>query len=102
MVELKETQKIYIIKLMKSNKPGYHIEEIKKGVLGESSKILEEINELIDSEKQDCRVMSLVELSDIIGAVESYLNNKFPSITVSDLMRMSAVTKRAFRNKHRK
>lgn len=82
-------------------KPGYHITAIPKGVIGESSKILEEILELQDAELQGAKVMALVELSDMIGAVEHYLRHHFPDVTLSDLIVMSTITQRAFRNGRR-
>lgn len=75
---------------------GYHITEIKKGVCGDSSKILEEIHELIDAEAQDCKIMQLVELSDLIGAIELYLAKQFPGMSLHDLQTMSFITQRAF------
>jgi phosphoribosyl-ATP pyrophosphohydrolase len=81
--------------------PGYHITVIKKGVLGESSKILEEVEELIDAEKQESKLMALIELADVIGAVESYLEKKKYGMTIDDLIKMSHITKRAFVNGHR-
>lgn len=80
----------------------YHISTITKGVVGESSKIMEEVYELIDSERQDCAIMSLVELSDVYGAMQLYLENKYPQFTMDDLKRMSDITMRAFRSGARK
>ena len=82
-------------------KPGYHLTNIPKGVLGESSKILEELLELQDAEAQQARVMALVELSDLIGAIEHYLARHFPDMSLSDLTTVSAITQRAFRNGRR-
>lgn len=81
--------------------PGYHIAEIQKGILGDSSKIAEELQELQDAEAQHCKIMMLVELSDLIGAVELYLNKNFPDISLQDLLTMSAITQRAFNNGRR-
>lgn len=81
--------------------PGYHLAKIKKGELGEISKIQEELDELRDAETQGVRIMQLVELSDLYGAMESYLETKFPGVSMNDLMQMSSVTKRAFRNGRR-
>jgi len=81
--------------------PGYHLTEIPKGVIGESSKILEEILELQDAEQQGARIMALVELSDMIGAVEHYLRHYHPDTTLEDLIKMSNITQRAFRNGRR-
>lgn len=52
---------------------GYHIRKINKGVLGEISKIQEEYEEVLDSIEQDSIIMELVELSDLYGAFEAYL-----------------------------
>lgn len=77
---------------------GYHIREIKKGVLGESSKIREELEELLDAEEQQASIMALCELSDIIGAVSAYLENHHPSFTIYDLIKMSDLTVSAFKD----
>ena len=84
-----------------SKKPGYHIAKIKKGSIGDSSKLAEEVAELIDAEQQGCKIMALVELSDLYGAIEAYLAKNFPNITMSDLQSMSQITVRAFINGHR-
>lgn len=80
---------------------GYHLNKIEKGVLGESSKIMEEVLELQDAEKQDVKIMALIELSDMVGAIQMYLNKHYPDITLNDLIAMSNVTKRAFESGHR-
>lgn len=83
-------------------KYGYHITQIPKGVIGSSSKILEEVLELIDAEKQDCKIMSLIELTDLVGAIKAYLEKHAPNITLKDLETMSNITVRAFKNGFRK
>lgn len=85
-----------------NKKPGYHLSNIPKGILGESSKITEEVLELQDAEKQKCTVMILIELSDLIGAIEEYVKKQNLRITLDDLRTMSSITKRAFINGHRK
>lgn len=82
-------------------KPGYHITAIPKGIIGESSKILEEVLELQDAELQNTSIMALVELSDMIGAIEHYLARHHPSVSLDDLITMSRITQRAFANGHR-
>ncbi|NTF17944.1 hypothetical protein G6L37_05975 [Agrobacterium rubi] len=76
--------------------PGYHVTEIPKGELGKSSKILEEVLELMDAEKQGAKVMAAVELADLYGAVRRYLADNMPDITMEDLATFSAITERAF------
>lgn len=83
-------------------KDGYHVTPIKKGILGESSKIQEELDELIDAEKQDNKILALVELSDIIGAIKMYLNKHHSSISITDLLKMSDATERSFKSGERK
>ncbi len=76
---------------------GYHLREIKtKGTYGESSKIHEELDEFDEAMEQNNKIMALVELSDIYGALEG-LAVKMGS-NMSELAKMSCATKRAFNN----
>jgi len=84
-----------------SKKIGYHLKSIKKGSIGELSKIREEIEELEDANQQGVKIMELVELSDLYGSIELYLKKHFPNITMEDLKKMSDVTQRAFKNGRR-
>jgi hypothetical protein len=84
-----------------TTQPGYHVTEIPKGTLGSSSKLLEEVLELIDAEKQESKIMALVELSDLVGAIRLYLENHAAGITLKDLETFSDITRRAFENGHR-
>jgi hypothetical protein len=77
----------------------YHLKKIKKGVLGKSSKIMEEVEELQDAEDQGVVIMAQVELSDIYGALEECA--KSYGLSMADLQKMSNVTKRAFLSGHR-
>ena len=77
--------------------PGYHLTEIPKGEIGEVSKILEETLEVVDASKQNCKIMVLVELSDLVGAIELYLERHHPNLTIHDLQSMSEITQRAFK-----
>lgn len=79
---------------------GYHITKIEKGEIGKISKIFEELYELQDAEKQNSKIMMMVELSDLYGAIEEY--SKHLGIEMSDLQNFSNITKRAFQNGHRK
>lgn len=74
---------------------GYHNKEIPKGTLGEFSKIREEFMEAEDAIEQDNSIMLLVELSDLIGAIESYCE-KNHKITLENLITMNKATKKAF------
>jgi hypothetical protein len=86
---------------MKEINPGYHLNVIPKGEVGESSKILEEVLELQDAEAQGAKIMELVELSDLIGAVALYLEKHHPDTSIEDLIIMSHITRRAFKNGRR-
>lgn len=85
-----------------SKKIGYHVRNIKKGKIGEISKIQEELDELKDAIEQKNKIMALVELSDLYGAIELYLDKNFKDTSMKDLKVMSEVTQRAFRNGFRK
>ena len=80
---------------------GYHLATLPRGTYGELSKIKEEIAEIEDSVSQGCKIMELVELSDLYGAIEGYLEKYHPSSTMEDLKRMSFITKRAFKSGER-
>lgn len=74
---------------------GYHLKEITKGVYGELSKVREELEEAEDGLQQNNKILVLVELSDLYGALEEYVH-KHHGITMEDLKIMSDATKRAF------
>lgn len=75
---------------------GYHLVEIPKGTLGTPSKIDEEYLEFKDAHAQDNVVMELVELSDLLGAIDAYVANY--NLTIDDLVVMMRTTQRAFKN----
>jgi hypothetical protein len=82
---------------------GYHVKDIAPGKFGELSKIREEVEEAFDAEEQGNRLMVLVELADIIGAIDGYLFEKYgEAVTLQDLITMSDATRRAFVTGHRK
>lgn len=74
---------------------GYHTREIPRGVLGEFSKIEEEMEELKDAHDQGVKILELCELSDLYGAIELYLQAQY-GMDMRDLKEMSLLTKRAF------
>ena len=84
-----------------TDNPGYHVNHITQGQLGELSKVQEELEEALDAETQQSAVMVLVELSDMLGAVEAYLAKHHPSMSIKDLLTFSAITKRAFQSGRR-
>lgn len=79
----------------------YHIDKIPHGEYGEISKIIEEVKELQDADKQQAEVMVINELADIIGAIEGFLIRHHPSITLTDLIKMKDLTAKAFKSGHR-
>lgn len=83
------------------DKIGYHIARISRGVFGESSKIREELEEFLDAECQGVKLMELQELSDMIGAIQGYVENKHPGTKLQDLIRMAQITDRAFKSGER-
>lgn len=74
---------------------GYHTASIRKGTLGEYSKIQEEFQELEDAHEQGCKVLEICELCDILGAIDLYARNKF-NLDISDLLEMSKKTAESF------
>ncbi len=78
---------------------GYHLAKIDKGTLGEFSKIKEEFLEAEDSINQDNPLMCLMELSDLVGAIEAFANKH--NLTLEELITMKNATKRAFESGRR-
>ena len=70
---------------------GYHI-----------SKIVEEVEELVDASKQNNSILVLVELSDIVGAIACYLEKNHPTVKIEDVVNMSKMTISSFKEGHRK
>lgn len=79
---------------------GYHIGKINKGEFGKFSKIQEEYEEARDALTQNNPIMVLLELSDLIGAIEGYA--KTYGMTLDDVMKMKDATHRAFTDGTRK
>jgi len=83
------------------DRPGYHLREIERGEFGEASKIGEEYAEFLDAKEQGIRLMELMELSDLVGSINGYLQKYFPGFSIEDLIKMNIATQRAFVNGHR-
>lgn len=79
---------------------GYHKREISKGILGKISKIEEEVEEFKDAEAQGNKILCMVELSDMYGALEQLASNY--GLTMDDLKKMSDCTVSAFKDGTRK
>jgi phosphoribosyl-ATP pyrophosphohydrolase len=73
---------------------GYHVREIQKGTYGKTSKIAEELDELLDAEQQGDKIMMLCELADIIGACGGVA--KTLGVTLDDVVAFSRKTTTAF------
>lgn len=87
---------------MKKPKYGYHKAKIKRGEMGEVSKIKEELSELEDALDQGNKIMALVELSDLYGAIKLYLKKHHKGVKMKDLKVMNDATARSFILGHRK
>lgn len=84
---------------MKSNM-GYHLRPILiQGTFGETSKIKEELDELEEALEQGNKILALVEIADLYGALEAVAENL--GVTMDDVKSMSAATKRAFQSGER-
>lgn len=73
---------------------GYHTTKISKGILGYSSKIREELDELQDAEVQEAKILIHCELADLHGALEACAATY--GLTMEDLKAMADLTKNAF------
>lgn len=80
---------------------GYHKTNIDKGIIGEISKIEEEVAELIDANEQNNTLLILNELSDIIGSIKLYLEKHHPTIDIKDLIQMADLTEKVFKEGYR-
>lgn len=78
----------------------YHLRKIEKGIFGHASKIREEYEEFQDAHDQGNPILELVELSDLIGAIEEYAASHY-DIYLDDLIKMKDATNRAFESGHR-
>jgi len=85
---------------MSNKQPGYHIAEIPKGELGQTSKIQEELDELKDAIAQGSEIMMAIEMADLYGALEAFAEKQ--GYSMNDLRIFSFITKRAFINGKRK
>jgi len=79
---------------------GYHIKEIPKGTYGDFSKIREEFLETEDAYAQANPIMLFVELADLVGAIEAFVESH--NLSLADVLRMKDATKRAFEDGTRK
>jgi hypothetical protein len=80
---------------------GYHSREIDKGVLSEPTKIIEEYEEWRDALALGNPVMGLIELTDMIGAIEAF-TLKYYNINLEQLIVMTRATQSAFKDGTRK
>jgi hypothetical protein len=78
---------------------GYHDKRINKGLVGETSKIQEELEELLDMESQrpKNKLGMLIELSDMVGAIKAFLARHHPTLSLADLEAMADRTASAFK-----
>lgn len=73
---------------------GYHVKAIPRGKYGEFSKIEEEFLEAKDALEQGNKIMVLLELSDLVGAIEAYAK-KF-NMSLDEVLKMKNATQKAF------
>ncbi len=64
--------------------------------------MVEEMEEATDAYLSQNPIMLLVELSDFYGAMELFLEQHLPGVSMDDVKRMQQVTARAFKNKVRR
>jgi phosphoribosyl-ATP pyrophosphohydrolase len=81
------------------NAVGYHKTKIRKGVLGTTSKLQEELDELVDAEEQGVKILIHCELADLYGALQAIAAHY--DLTMNDLQKMSSLTAEAFQEGER-
>lgn len=69
--------------------------QIPKGKIGEFSKIEEEFEELKDAIEQGDKVLTICELTDLIGAIDFYASNYY-NLSLNDLRMFSDKRKLTF------
>lgn len=75
--------------------------QILKGKIGEFSKIQEEFEELKDAAEQGDRVLTICELTDLVGAIDFYASNYF-NLKIEDLKIFSDKRVASFSNETNK
>lgn len=80
---------------------GYHKNQIIRGEYGQFNKITEEYDELVDASQQNNKILILVELSDLLGAIDGYTRNHF-NISIEDVLKMTKATQQSFEDGTRK
>lgn len=73
-----------------------HLTEIIKGEYGKVSKIREELSELDDAIAQNSRILAIIELSDLYGALEGVIEGM--GMTMEDLKTFSDIVKKDKQN----
>lgn len=63
-----------------------HKVPVVKGILGDLSKIQEELDELKDAVAQHNNIIIYTELADLYGAIEMFVNEHCPRITMMDII----------------
>ena len=76
---------------------GYHKTTIPKGTIGQFSKIEEEFLELKDGVEQGDKILQIVELTDLIGAIDLYSYYQF-GLSLEDLIKFTRKTQQAFKD----
>lgn len=79
----------------------YHKKKIPEWIYWEISKITEEYEEFIDAVEQKSKLLELVELSDMIWAIDWYVNKKY-NMNIDDLITMAKLTHNSFKDGSRK
>lgn len=84
------------INISKKESFSWHNRKIKKGIYGEISKVEEELDEAREALEQNNKLMFLIELSDIIGAIEGIAEKH--DLSLEDLINFSNKVKESKRN----
>lgn len=73
----------------------FHVMPVRQGTYGELSKIQEELDEALDAETRGQKLLLMIELSDIIGAVAGVAERH--GYSLDDLIQFSELRRNVFR-----
>ena len=73
----------------------FHVMPVRRGTYGELSKVQEELDEALDAETRGQKLLLMIELSDIIGAVAGVAERH--GYSLDDLIQFSELRRNVFR-----
>lgn len=82
--------------VLHTQEKSYHQKDIPKAKFGTMQKIEEEFLELYDAHYQKNKILELVELADLYGAIKGYVNKNYKNISFKQIINFAKLTEKAF------